>query len=163
MTMFNPPIKNIILFSFVFLFNTVFAQHNIAISVEPSLEDSLFVRFKGTFIVKDKIGFGTYYVLQIKPFETLEMSPSLSNLFSEKGVMEYTFTFITCKEHDELSFKDCKIGDTLDLKVKTPNGMWFLYGCFHDDDARQKITLPCKCERSVPFYIIETQALVIDE
>ena len=140
--MFNPPIKNIILFSFVFLFNTVFAQHNIAISVEPSLEDSLFVRFKGTFIVKDKIGFGTYYVLQIKPFETLEMIPSLSNLFSEKGV---------------------KIGDTLDLKVKTPNGMWFLYGCFHDDDARQKITLPCKCERSVPFYIIETQALVIDE
>lgn len=159
-------IKHLFLLLLLVISKSVYPQYKITLSTDTTTTDLAFYRFKGDFIINDKIGFGTYNIFYITPIDTVEMDSWLyTTTFGEnkENIKSITFTLITCKEHDNYRFGDRKVGDSLELKVKTPDGAWFLYGCFHDDNARQYLTLPCGCERSVPLYIIKTQVLVIDE
>lgn len=131
-----------------------------------TMGDIEMVRLGGKFIINDKIGLGTYTIFQIVPIDTVEMDPWMYSIAfgnNPETIKKYTFSLITCKEHDVDFNNDFIVGDTLDIKARTPDGSWFLYGCFHDENARQPLTLPCGCKRSVPLYIIKTQLLIIDQ
>ena len=165
--MAQAPIKHFLFtFLLVLLSNCVFSQHDFTFVTSSSTANTVPVRFKGVFFIDEKISYGTYNIFQIRPLDTVEMHSWLySVLFGDnkEDIKTCTFTLITCKDHEPDFFKVLKKGDTLKLKVKTPDYGWILYGCFYDDKARQQLTLPCGCKRSIPFDIIETQVLVVDE
>lgn len=158
--------KHIILtFLLLLLSKNVFPQPDFTLSTHKTTGNTVFVRFEGIFSVDEKIGFGTYNIYKIRPVDTVDMDSWLYSILfgdNKENIKNHTFTLITCKDHEADSFRDIVKGDTVKMKVKTPEGMWVLYGCFYDENSRENITLPCGCERSVPFYMIETQLLISD-
>ena len=147
----------------VLLSNDIFSQNMITLSTKTETGEEIKICFKGKFLINDHVRFGTYDIYQISPTELEDSSLAIIFKGREQCINQYTFTLVSCREHEEVKNKNYKIGDTIECNVRTPDNAWCNYGCFDDENARQTFTLPCGCKRSIPISIIQTQLLIFNE
>lgn len=147
----------------VMLSNDIFSQNTITLSTKSETGEETKICFKSNFLINDHIRFGTYDIYQISPMNFNDSSLAIIFKGKDHCINQYTFTLVSCREHEEVKIRNNKIGDTIELNVRTPDNAWYNYGCFEDENARQSFTLPCGCKRSIPISIIKTQLLIFNE